>query len=471
MNLFNKTKLVITLGPSTDKLWTYNRETLTIQDYAQAKANFLAMSEEGVNVMRFNLSHETLPVHEQRLNLIREMNRYAVTPVAVLFDTKGPEIRVNQIQTTNLEMNLIKFNDEVTITCFNPDTLGNGKQFNVSDSTKTYNMAQDLKLKQKIYLDDGKLVLEVKKLDVNQGIIKAVSLSQDYYIKSNKRINLVGTNYSLPFMSDYDRKCIEWTAQVNAEFLALSFVSKVSEVEEVKQLLKATNPDCTTKVIAKIESYEAITNLEEIVQATDGIMVARGDLALEIGFEHVPYYEEQILYLTNKYNKFAIVATQMLDSMETNNLPTRAEVTDCYFAVKLLADATMTSGETASSQDPMNVIKTMKFLTNTAETYNRAHTQKIYTDFKIPAFYEPLMNKLFQLIKNQEMVILKNFSDKELQIISKLNCNCRFLILDKLENLKLNQNLYRDVTLVNEEVWKKHKNFDKNIAIIDQKAI
>lgn len=470
MNLINKTKLVITLGPSTDLLWTFNKESLLIENHKTLEKNFIAMANSGVNVMRFNLSHETFDIHNKRLEIIRELNKKVITPIAVLFDTKGPEIRVNNIQTKSLEDNLIKLNDQVVVTCLNPDYVGDGKQFNISDSTKTYNMANDVKIGQEIYVDDGKLVLKVKEINKQQGIINCVSLSNDYVIRTNKRINLVNSNYSMPFLSPYDIQCIEWASELNVEFLALSFLSKPEDLDDVKEIMLRKNPKCTTKLISKIESSEAINNLEEIVKKSDGIMIARGDLALEIGYQNVPFYEEQILQLTNQYKKFAIVATQMLDSMETNNLPTRAETTDCYYATKLLADATMLSGETASGKHPIKVIETMKLITNTAEKFNKQPVVKTYPNFTIGSFYERTIEKIGTLIANKEYAILKNFNDTELQIISKLNWSTKFIILDKFNNLSLNQNLYRNITLVSEEMVKKLDDYLENLVIIDKKT-
>ena len=167
--------------------------------------------------------------------------------------------------------------------------LGDGKEFAVTDSTKTYDLSIDLNIGDLVYIADGKLVLKVTKIDSKDNLIYTISESKKFEISSSKRVNLVNKKYHLPFISEYDVLTIQKAVTWNADFLALSFLSNVNQLNEVKKIISETNKNSNIKIIAKIENFEALENIDLLIEQCDGIMVARGDLALEIGFEKVPW--------------------------------------------------------------------------------------------------------------------------------------------------------------------------------------
>lgn len=362
--ILTRTKKIITYGPSLDSYFGWNNE-YTINDCILEKYNNLINS--GVDCIRFNMSHDNIENHEKRYYALRKLNKLAEKKVSILIDTKGPEIRVGTISNSD---NLILKNDEVIIKTKDPNFVGNNKIFAVTDSTKTYDLCVDLKLHDLIYIADGKLVLKVIGIDNIQGEIRTISQTEKFNITSNRRLNLIDKKYHLPFISDYDlltiKKAIEW----KVDFLALSFLSNINQLQDVKNIINDLNKDSNIKLIGKIENLEALNNIDLLILNCDGIMVARGDLALEIGYEKVPYYEDVIVSKCIENSKISIVATQVLDSLENSLIPTRAETYDCYNIVKLGANAVMLSGETASSIDPLNSVIQMNKIISFAENIN-----------------------------------------------------------------------------------------------------
>lgn len=327
----NKTKIICTIGPSSSNLSTLKQ-----------------MEKAGMNMARINMSHGDYNFYKKIVSYVNKLNN-----VKVMTDTKGPEIRVGVLpKPLTIEEGSI-----VTIKtkCFAKPKQAN--TFYVYDSTKKYNMAKDLKKGNKILVDDGKLHLVTTSVDVNKGVIKAKALNT-HTIVTNKRINLPDSSYSMPFLSLQDKQSIINSIKLKADYIALSFVNTAKDVNDVRKILKA-NHSSKIKLIAKIETQQALDNIKSIIKAADGIMIARGDLALETPYYEIPSHEIKIIMLCQKAGKPVIVATQMLDSLEKNIQPTRAEVTDVFMAVALGADATMLSGETASGLYPVNAVKVM----------------------------------------------------------------------------------------------------------------
>ena len=443
-----KTKLVATLGPATDKLLNWDAKNQVVLNQELAQKNYEDLVESGVDVFRFNMSHENFETHKFRFDELRKFNKNSIKQTGILIDTKGPEIRVCDIQTDNLDLNKIYKNDVVILESQNPNLVGNGHRFAISDVTKTYNMAQDLKVDQIIYLDDGKLLLQVTKLDVAKGIITTKALSDNYSIVKNKRINLMNTKYSIPFLSEFDKQTIIKAVEWDADFLALSFVSNKEQLIEVNSIIEETNPNSKIKVISKIETSESLENIEDIIEYSDGVMIARGDLALEIGFEKVPYWEEKILELCHYANKISIVATQMLDSLEKNFIPTRAETMDCYYAAKMLASSTMLSGESASGHNPINAVRMMKKITDEAEKMNQDSLTSIYDyvfDFEDFKFLDTILD----LDLEDQVIVLENFDDEEVSLIGSLNFMSKFVILN---SNRTDKTLYRNINVLNCDV-------------------
>jgi len=335
----NKTKIVCTIGPSSSELKTLK-----------------AMADAGMSIARINMSHGDVAFYKKIIANVRKLKG-----VQVMTDTKGPEIRIGTLK----EPLTIKANSIVTIKTKSFDTPKEPNTFYVYDSTKQYNMAKDLKVGNKILVDDGKLQLITKSVDVNKGIITAKA-SNTHTVVTNKRINLPDSEYTMPFLSEQDKISIINSIKLGADSIALSFVNTAKDIKDVRAILKA-NKGSKIKLIAKIETQQALDNIKAIIKEADGVMVARGDLGLETPYYDIPHWEAEIIKLCKKAKKFVIVATQMLDSLEKTLMPTRAEVTDVYWAVKLGADATMLSGETASGLYPVNAVKVMATINQATE--------------------------------------------------------------------------------------------------------
>ncbi|AWX69750.1 pyruvate kinase [[Mycoplasma] anseris] len=343
------TKIVATIGPSSN-------------NYQTMKELILA----GVNTIRVNFSHGDEEIHTTNFNLARQISKELDIPISLLLDTKGPEIRIGKMKDDQQMLykgSLVTINtDEESY----KNLLGDSKTISVS-----YRMDKDLKTGNQVLLDDGKLTTIVKEVKPMRIIVE---VQNDHLLKTNKRVNIPGVDFSMPFMSQKDRDDIIWGAKFKVDYIAASFVNSAKNVNEIRDLLKEHGGE-KIQICSKIESMTAIKNIDEIIEASDSIMIARGDLGLEIPYYEVPYWEKQIIRKCRNVGKEVIVATQMLDSMEKTPMPTRAEVTDVYYAVELGADATMLSGETASGQYPVEAVKTMATIVKYAEKeyYNEVY--------------------------------------------------------------------------------------------------
>jgi len=299
----------------------------------------------GMNMARLNLSHGGYDEHQNRLDLVRAGAAAAGRPVAILVDLQGPKIR------------LARFKD-------GPHELFRGDIFTITtdevEGTKakcgtTYKgLAGDCKPGDRILIDDGKVTVEVVEVNGNDVVTKVI---QPGFVSNNKGINLPGVAVSVPALSEKDRDDLRWGLRAGADFIALSFVRSAKDIDDVHAIM--AEEGIFRPVIAKIEKPQAVANLEEIVGAFDGIMVARGDLGVEMPIEEVPIVQKRCIALSRASAKPVIVATQMLDSMITNSSPTRAEATDCANAVLDGADALMLSGETSVGAFAIEAVATM----------------------------------------------------------------------------------------------------------------
>jgi pyruvate kinase len=237
----------------------------------------------GVTCVRLNFSHGLYEEQQVRINIAREVSKKLNRNISIMLDTKGPEIRLGQIKDGPVP---VSKNSLITIYT-KEQIIGDSTKFFVTDSTGTYNMAKDVKVGGIILVDDGKLQLKITEINVDQGLIKTIALN-DHSINDKKRINLPNTEYSMPFMSQKDRDDILFGIKNNVDYIAASFVNSKENVQEIRNFLDA-NGGSQIQIISKIESTHAIRNIDEILDATNGVMVARGDLALEIPFYDVPY--------------------------------------------------------------------------------------------------------------------------------------------------------------------------------------
>ena len=323
-----RAKIVCTLGPAVE---------------SPEKVRELIAA--GMNMARLNLSHGGYDEHQNRLNRVREAAAEAGVPIAVLVDLQGPKIR------------LARFKD-------GPHDLSRGDIFTITtdevEGTKervgtTYKgLPGDCKAGDRILIDDGKVTVEVTEVNGNDVITKVIEPGA---VSNNKGINLPGVAVSVPALSEKDMDDLRWGLKAGADFIALSFVRNADDIRDVHRIMDEEG--IRIPVIAKIEKPQAVDNLVGIVEAFDGIMVARGDLGVELPIEDVPLVQKRCVELARDAAKPVIVATQMLDSMITNSRPTRAEATDCANAVLDGADALMLSGETSVGEFAIEAVQTM----------------------------------------------------------------------------------------------------------------
>ncbi|MBQ6775261.1 MAG: pyruvate kinase [Synergistaceae bacterium] len=331
-------KIVCTIGPASD-----NFETLK------------AMAEAGMNVARLNFSHGDYDGHEKKLKLIRRVERSTKKPIAALLDTKGPEIRTGHVK-----------DGEVALAQGAKIILSSCEEAFEGTSEKVWVnyrlLAKEVQPGQNIYIDDGTLNLEVEKIDGDDVHCKVIVGGA---LRNTKGINLPGSDITMPALSDKDKSDIMWGLQHGMEYLAVSFVKTAQDITEVRKLIQSCGGNM--KVLAKIETRQAVQNIEQIVDVVDGVMVARGDLGVEVATEDVPLVQKKIIEMCRVRGKVVIVATQMLDSMIRNPRPTRAEASDVANAVLDGTDAVMLSGETASGSYPVQAVSTMRRIVDRAE--------------------------------------------------------------------------------------------------------
>ncbi|WP_341228621.1 pyruvate kinase [uncultured Arcticibacterium sp.] len=330
--MYKKTKIVATVGPASE-----------------SEEMLLKLANAGVNVFRLNFSHGDHPEHLTRLERIRKNNKEHNLKCAILQDLQGPKIRVGEMEGGNAGVELIEGNKFI----FTNDTVvGNAERV----STPYKGMYQDVKVGERILMDDGKLEVKVTAIDKDkQEVITEVVYGG--LLKQKKGVNLPNTDISQPSVTEKDWKDLEFGLKHDVDWIALSFVRTAKEIIEIKEYIKSKGS--TAKVIAKIEKPEAIENMDSIIEAVDAIMVARGDLGVEMPGEEVPIIQKELVRKCNLAAKPVIVATQMLESMVDNPRATRAEIGDVANAVWDGADAVMLSGESAAGKYPLLAVETM----------------------------------------------------------------------------------------------------------------
>jgi pyruvate kinase len=307
----------------------------------------------GVDVARLNLSHGDYSVHEKSFNNIRSASKEVGKPVGVLVDLQGPKIRVGRFANGSEELNV---GDQFTITI--EDVPGDSKIC----STTYKGLPGDVKAGDPLLIDDGRIALRAVEVDSKQVVCK-VEIGGT--ISNNKGINLPGVAVNVPAMSEKDEQDLRWALKLGADMIALSFVRSAKDVSRAHEIMREEGR--FVPVIAKIEKPQAVAALEEIVDAFDGIMVARGDLGVELPLEQVPLVQKRAVELARRWAKPVIVATQMLESMIENSRPTRAEASDVANAVLDGADALMLSGETSVGKYPVETVQTMARIIESTE--------------------------------------------------------------------------------------------------------
>jgi len=342
-----RTKIVATLGPASS-----SKETL------------LAMIKAGVNVCRLNFSHGSQEDHQKVIDVIREINHQYKLHVGILADLQGPKIRIGMVQDGGIKL---VNGSQIEITT--EEMVGNDQQIYITYSS----FPRDVRAGEIILLDDGKLQMRV--VDTNNKDKVVCEVVHGGILTSRKGVNLPNTKISIPSLTEDDLHNLEFALKNDVEWIGLSFVRTGEDIIDLKRIINRSGK--TARVIAKIEKPEAIENIDAIIAATDGVMVARGDLGVEMPMEQVPVLQKMIAAKCLQASKPVIVATQMLESMITTPRPTRAEVNDVANSVLDGADAVMLSGETSVGEFPVIVIETMsKIIKNIEETAYPYQTPK-----------------------------------------------------------------------------------------------
>ncbi len=335
MNAFNMTKIVATLGPASS-----------------SKEMIRTLFKTGVTMFRINSSHGDVDIHKQNLTWIREIENEENVLIPVLLDLQGPKIRIGNLDNP-IELSkgdILKFRHQETLT---DDII----------PVDYKGMADDVHPGELILIDDGKIQFEVQ--SVQDKIIYAKALTTGL-LKQRKGINIPGSTGSIDVLTERDLKFVEFAANNDIDYLGLSFVRKAEDVLQLREILKSHN-NSTIKIISKIEKPQAVENIDKIIDVSDGIMVARGDLGIEISTEKVPIVQKTIIRKACGKSKVVIVATQMLESMIENPIPTRAETSDVANAILDGTDAIMLSGETAAGAYPVEAVAMMRKIADEVE--------------------------------------------------------------------------------------------------------
>lgn len=333
-----KTKIVCTIGPSTD------------DDNVMRE-----LMKSGMDVARFNFSHSDHDVHKQRFKTICRLREELGLNVATLLDTKGPEIRLRDFK--DHKPVIINDGDEFTLTT--KDVEGTEKIASITFA----HLPKDVSVGCRILVNDGVIEMVVKSVSDTDIVCKVIHGGK---LSDHKGINVPGVKLSMPYISDADMSDLEFGAKMGFDFIAASFVRTGADVIYLRKFTQSLgwfNP----RIIAKIENAEGVENIDEILEAADGIMVARGDMGVEIPFEKIPAIQKELIQKAYNAGKQVITATQMLESMITNPRPTRAEITDVANAIYDGTSAIMLSGETAAGEFPMEAVKTMALIAETTE--------------------------------------------------------------------------------------------------------
>jgi pyruvate kinase len=334
----SRTKIIATIGPASN-----NPETLR------------KMIIEGLDVCRLNFSHGTHQDHEMTIGIIRQLNKELNTEVATLADLQGPKLRIGEV-----ENNQILLNENDTIRFVSEPCLGTSEKIYMSYTR----FPLDVMPGEIVLIDDGKIKLEV--VSTNRKDTVTLRVVSGGILSSKKGVNLPNTKISLPSLTEKDLLDVEFALKHDIQWIALSFVRTVKDILDLKEITDKSGK--MVRIIAKIEKPEAIENMDEILDYTDGVMVARGDLGVETPFDMVPVLQKQLVRKCIMKGKPVIIATQMMEGMITNFLPTRAEATDVSNAVLDGADAVMLSGETSVGKYPVEVIRNMQRIISATES-------------------------------------------------------------------------------------------------------
>ena len=334
-----RTKIICTIGPATENVDTIKE-----------------MIKAGMNVARFNFSHGNIEEQRRFIDVVKQAREELQLPVSLMLDTKGPEIRTGKFENDKVELV-----EGQLFSLINEDLLGNNERVPITYK-ELYN---DVNVGTQILVSDGEIELEVVEVHDKDIVCK---VKNGGVLGNQKSINVPGVHLSMPFMTQKDIDDISAGCMEDFDYISASFVRCKEDVLSIRKVLKDNNCE-DIKIISKIENKEGIDNFDEILEATDGIMVARGDLGDEIPLEELPIWQKEFVKKCNDNGKIVIIATQMLESMIENPRPTRAEVSDVANAIFDGAGVIMLSGETANGKYPLNCVNTMTRIANEMESY------------------------------------------------------------------------------------------------------
>ncbi len=390
-----KTKIITSIGPASNEPEVFEKMVLN-----------------GANVARINFSHATIEEREKAVSTVKEVRNKLNTNIAILYDTKGPEFR-----NGNLEGDEINLVPGKTIKIVKDKVLGNEERFSVNYPE----VLDNLEVGNTILLENGLMKIEV--IEKEEDFVNCKIISGGV-LGNKKSLNVPNVKLDIPFINDVDYEDIVYACRHDGDFIALSFVSSKDDVLKVREILKKENRE-DIKLISKIESMTGIENIDEIIEVSDGIMVARGDLGVEVPMTKLPIYQKKLIEKCREKGKVCVVATEMLESMKKNLRPTRAEVSDVANAVLDGTDAVMLSGETTSGKYPVETVKYMSDICIEAEKYYdnsfRNKTKTGVTETIVASVVES--SKIFDI----KVVVASTVSGYSARGISNLKPDCYIL--------------------------------------------
>ena len=430
-----KTKIICSIGPATN-----------------TKDVFKELVHAGMNVARVNFSHATIEERETVRDLVAWINKEENHNIGLLYDTKGPEFRNGEVEEGGI--NLVPGN---TIRVVKETVIGNDERFSVNHPEAL----DSLNVGSMIQLENGLMRIEVISKE-NDGVTCKVINGGN--LGSKKSLFVPGVKLDIPFISDVDQEDIIYACKNNGDFLALSFVSTKEDVLAARKIIEEQNSNM--KIIAKIESKTGIDNLDEILEVSDGVMVARGDLGEEVPISLLPVYQKLIVRKAREHGKFCIVATEMLESMKKNSRPTRAEVTDVANAVLDGTDAVMLSGETTVGSYPVETVKYMASIASDAEEHSATHfgyLGKIGRTECIAKSAVDLTNYV-----DVKAIVAEAISGYSTRMISNFRPNCPILATcttkEVARSLALNYGVYTTIVPLMDDT-------DELVKLVKEKAI
>lgn len=425
-----KTKIICTIGPASD-----NEETL--------RKLMLA----GMNVARINFSHGNYEEQLPKIELVKKLRKELNLPVALLLDTKGPEVRIGKFKDEKVYLN------EGDVFVLTPEEiLGTKERFTISYK----NLAHEVKIGDKILIDDGLVGTEIIDIKGDEVYCKVLNGGP---ISNRKSANLPGVSLNLPVMTEKDKDDLIKGAQAGFDFIAASFVRKAQDVKDIRDLI-STHGGEKIRIISKIENREGVNNFDEILKASDGIMIARGDLSVEIPMEEVPIIQKDFIKKTIREGKIVVTATQMMDSMIHNPRPTRAEVSDVSNAIFDLSGGIMLSGESANGQYPVECVEMMDKIAKTTEAsinYWKRFRQREY-DLENREFRFNIYNGVCVSAMNlkAKAIVTYTVSGSTARIVSSFTPKCPIYAITDNEKvwrqLNLQWNVYPILVEKNENV-------------------